>query len=317
MDINDYKPRGRINNRHLISLMDYTTDEIYEILHLAIQLKNQNKKNIPHKILQGKTLALIFAKSSTRTRISFEMGMRQLGGDTVFLSTNELQVGRGESMYDTANVLSRMGLAGIMIRTFSQEDVVDLARYGNMPVVNGLTDIEHPCQALADILTIYEHLGRLSGVKIAYLGDGNNVTHSLMMIGAKLGMKVTAVCPEGYQPLAEITKYCQNISKDIVVTSDIKSGVMDADIIYTDVHFSMGQIKDPDKQAALMPYQVNKKVMELTGKKTLFMHCLPAHRGEEVTADVIDSDISVVFDEAENRLHAQKAILALLLSDCH
>ena len=315
MNFLDYKPTGKIKNKHMLTLKDYTTEEIYEILHLAIRLKKEYKQGIEHKILNGKTLAMIFAKSSTRTRVSFYMGMRQLGGDSMFLSTNDIQLGRSETIEDTAKVISRMGLSGIMIRTFKQSDVENLAIHGTIPIINGLTDDYHPCQALADILTLFEHKGKISGLKIAYLGDGNNVTHSLMIICAKLGIKFAAVCPEGFQPNPEITDYCKSIGGDIIVTDNIDEGVKDSDVLYTDVFFSMGQEKTKEKELALMPYQVNMEVYNKAKKDCITMHCLPAHRGEEVTADVLDGKMSVVFDEAENRLHAQKAVLALLLQN--
>ncbi len=314
-DLMDYKPTGKIQNKHLLTLKDYSREEIYELLHLAIKLKKEYKAGKKHDILDGKTLAMIFAKSSTRTRVSFYMGMRQLGGDSLFLSTNDIQLGRSETIEDTAKVISRMGLSGIMIRTFLQSDVEALAEHGTIPVINGLTDDYHPCQALADVLTLFEHKGKIAGQKMAYLGDGNNVTHSLMIISAKLGMKFAAVCPKGYEPSEEILEYCRSIGGDITVTADIPEGVKDADVLYTDVFFSMGQQKSQEKEQALMPYQVNMDIYKMAKPGCITMHCLPAHRGEEVTEDVLDGPMSVVFDEAENRLHAQKAVLALLLKD--
>lgn len=314
MDIMDYKPTGKIQNKHLLTLIDYSREEIYELLHLAIKLKKDYKNGVPCDILAGKNLAMIFAKSSTRTRVSFYMGMKQLGGDAMFLSTNDIQLGRSETIEDTAKVISRMGLSGIMIRTFLQSDVQALAYHGSIPVINGLTDDYHPCQALADVLTLYEHKGKIAGQKIAYLGDGNNVTNSLMIISAKLGIKFAAVCPIGYQPNEKIVEYCRSIGGDIVVTDDIDSGVKNADVLYTDVFFSMGQHVTQEKREALMPYQLNMQIYNKANDGCITMHCLPAHRGEEVTAEILDGPMSVVFDEAENRLHAQKAVLALLLS---
>lgn len=313
MDLMDYKPTGKIRNKHLLTLKDYSREEIYELLHLAIKLKKEYKAGVKHDILSGKTLAMIFAKSSTRTRVSFYMGMRQLGGDSLFLSTNDIQLGRSETIEDTAKVISRMGLSGIMIRTFLQSDVEALAEHGTIPVINGLTDDYHPCQALADVLTLFEHKAKIAGQKMAYLGDGNNVTHSLMIISAKLGMKFAAVCPKGYEPNEKIVEYCRAIGGDITVTSDIAEGVKDSDVLYTDVFFSMGQQKSKEKEEALMPYQLNMDIYKMAKPDCITMHCLPAHRGEEVTEDVLDGPMSVVFDEAENRLHAQKAVLALLL----
>lgn len=314
MDLMDYTPTGKILNKHLLTLMDYSREEIYEILHLALKIKKDYKEGRPCDILKGKILAMIFAKSSTRTRVSFYMGMKQLGGDSLFLSTNDIQLGRSETIEDTSKVISRMGLSGIMIRTFLQSDVEALAAHGTIPVINGLTDDYHPCQALADILTLFEHKGKIAGQKMAYLGDGNNVTHSLMIICSKLGMKFAAVCPKGYEPSAKITEYCKSIGGDITITDNIDEGVKDADVLYTDVFFSMGQHITEEKEAALMPYQLNMNIYNKAKEGCITMHCLPAHRGEEVTADVLDGPMSVVFDEAENRLHAQKAVLALLLN---
>ncbi len=313
MDLINYKPTGVIQNKHFLTLMDYSKQEIFELLHLAIQLKKEYKSGMPSDILAGKNLAMIFAKSSTRTRVSFYMGMKQLGGDAMFLSTNDIQLGRSETIEDTAKVISRMGLSGIMIRTFLQSDVKALAYHGSIPVINGLTDDFHPCQALADILTLYEHKGKILGQKIAYLGDGNNVTNSLMIICAKLGVKFAAVCPKGYQPDKEIVEYCRSIGGDILVTDNIDMGVKGADVLYTDVFFSMGQHITQKKREALMPYQLNMQVYKKANDGCITMHCLPAHRGEEVTAEILDGPMSVVFDEAENRLHAQKAVLAMLL----
>ncbi|MFW5780631.1 MAG: ornithine carbamoyltransferase, partial [Bacillota bacterium] len=228
---------------------------------------------------------------------------------------NDIQLGRSETIEDTAKVISRMGLSGIMIRTFLQSDVEALAKHGSIPVINGLTDDYHPCQALADILTLYEHKKKISNIKMAYLGDGNNVTHSLMIISAKLGIKFAAVCPKGYQPDPQITKYCLDLGGDITVTDNIKEGVKGSDVLYTDVFFSMGQAKDKQKENSLMPYQLNMDIYKMAKPDCITMHCLPAHRGEEVTEDILDGKMSVVFDEAENRLHAQKAVLALLMGN--
>lgn len=313
MDIMDYKPTGKIKNNHLLTLKDYSREEIYEILSLAIKLKKDYKKGKKSNLLKRKTLAMIFAKSSTRTRVSFFMGMNQLGGESLFLSTNDIQLGRSETIEDTAKVISRMGLAGIMIRTFKQSDAEALATHGSIPVINGLTDDYHPCQALADIMTLYEHKGKIAGQKMAYLGDGNNVTHSLMIICAKLGVEFVAVCPKGYEPDLHITEYCKKIGGNISVTDNIDEGVKNCDVLYTDVFFSMGQKVSKEKENALMPYQLNMDIYKKAKKDCITMHCLPAHRGEEVTEEILDGKMSVVFDEAENRLHAQKAVLALLL----
>ncbi|MDE7164978.1 MAG: ornithine carbamoyltransferase [Clostridiales bacterium] len=312
MDVSSYKPKGRIEHKHLLNLLDYSTSDIYEILHLAGSLKTAFHKGKKHELLKGKTLAMIFSKSSTRTRVSFEMGMQQLGGHSLFLSSNDIQLGRGETIHDTACVLSRYGIDGIMIRTFKQSDVEELARYGTFSVINGLTDDFHPCQALADIFTAYEKYGHLNGIKLSYFGDGNNMAHSLMLAGAKTGMEVCICSPEGYKPNPDITAAAQKFGK-VTVTDNVEEAATGADVLYTDVFFSMGQAKDPKKEKALMPYQVNGSVMAMAKKDAVFMHCLPAHRGEEVTEDVIDSERSVIFQEAENRLHVQKAIMCLLM----
>lgn len=312
MDLSDYKPKGKLENKHLLTLLDYSVNEIYEILALALKLKNLQRRGKKHEYLKGKTLAMIFSKSSTRTRVSFEQGIRQLGGNALFLSSNDIQLGRGETIHDTAKVLSRFNIDGIMIRTFKQSDVEDLAKYGDMPVINGLTDDFHPCQALADLLTVYEAFGRLEGKKLAYFGDGNNMAHSLMIGGAKVGMEVAICSPKGFQPNPEITAAAEKFGK-VVVTDNVDEAIANADAVYTDVFFSMGQDKDPAKEQALMPYQVNAELMAKANKDAIFLHCLPAHRGEEVTADVIDGAQSVIFEQAENRLHAQKAVMALLM----
>lgn len=312
MDVSSYKPKGRIEHRHLLNLLDYSTADIYEILHLSQSLKTAFKRGKKHELLRGKTLAMIFSKSSTRTRVSFEMGMHQLGGHSLFLSSNDIQLGRGETIQDTAKVLSRYGIDGVMIRTFLQSDVEQLACHGTFSVINGLTDDFHPCQALTDVFTLFEHYGKLNGIKLAYFGDGNNMAHSLMLAGAKTGMNICICSPKGYQPDPEITAVAQKFG-NVTVTDDVKEAAADADALYTDVFFSMGQQKDKAKESALMPYQVNADVLSMAKKDAVFMHCLPAHRGEEVTEDVIDSTHSIVFEEAENRLHVQKAVMCLLM----
>ena len=314
MDLHDYKPTGKILQRHLLTLIDYSKNDIYEILHLALKLKNWQKKGKKFEPLKGKTLAMIFAKSSTRTRISFEQGIKQLGGTSLFLSSADIQLGRGETIGDTAKVLSRYNIDGVMIRTFKQSDVEELAHSGDFHVINGLTDDHHPCQALADIMTAYEVFGALNGVKLTFVGDGNNVCNSLMIAGAKVGMDVTCCCPSGFEPKQSIVETARKFgSGKIAVTDNLDEAVIGARVIYTDVFFSMGQAVEPAKSAALEPYQVTAAVMQKAAKDAIFMHCLPAHRGEEVAAEVIDGSQSRVFDEAENRLHVQKAIMALLM----
>ena len=314
MSIQSYSCVGHIENRHLLTLCDYCTEEIYEILHTARRLKQRYRAGERLTPLAGKTLALIFAKSSTRTRVSFEMGMRQLGGDALFLSTNDIQLGRGEPISDTVRVLERYGIDGIMIRTFAQSDVEALARYGHIPVINGLTDLCHPCQVLADLLTVWERFGSLEGRKLVFFGDGNNMANSLMVGCAKCGMEVVIACPEGYEPDANFLKIAQRHA-EVSVSHDPREAARHADVLYTDVFFSMGQKPAPEKCAAMMPFQVNAELAALAKPDHIFLHCLPAHRGEEVTADVIDGPRSAIFDEAENRLHAQKAVLYLLMKD--
>lgn len=312
MDINKYKVQDKINNKHLLTLLDYSVEDIFEILHTAKRIKAEHKAGILNTSCKGKTLALIFAKSSTRTRVSFEMGIRQLGGNGLFLSSNDIQLGRGETIHDTVKTLERFDINGIMIRTFKQSDVEDLAKYGSIPIINGLTDLCHPCQVLADILTAWEHFGYLKGLKIAYFGDGNNMANSLLIGCAKCGMDVCVACPDNLKPdnkfINEAKKYA-----NITITSDPVKAATNADILYTDVFFSMGQKTEKEKYDSLMNYQVNKNLFSYAKKQAIFMHCLPAHRGEEVTKDIIDSNVSVVFDEAENRLHAQKAVIYHLL----
>lgn len=312
MDISLYKRKGVVANKHMLTLANYSVNEIYEIIHTAVMLKQKQHAGKKHEYLKGKTLAMIFAKSSTRTRVSFEQGIKQLGGTALVLRQDDIQLGRGETIHDTACVLSRYGIDGVMIRTFKQSDVEELAKYGSFSVINGLTDDFHPCQALADIFTLYETYGQLNGVKLAYFGDGNNMAHSLMLAGAKTGMNVCICAPKGFQPNPEITEAAQKFG-NVTVTDNVEEAATDADALYTDVFFSMGQAKDPAKEKALMPYQVNAKVLGMAKKDAVFMHCLPAHRGEEVTEDVIDSTHSIIFQEAENRLHVQKAVMCLLM----
>lgn len=318
IDLLNYKPQKEFSQKHLLRLSDYSSDEILQVLSLALKLKKQLKEGVRPPLLAGKILAMIFTKSSTRTRVSFEAGIYQLGGTAQFLSSNDIQLGRGEPISDTAQVLSRM-VDGIMIRTFKQSDVEDLAKYGTIPVINGLTDLLHPCQILADLMTYYEHKGSFSG-KMAFIGDGNNVANSLLMGCAKLGLDISVACPEGFEPDAGVLAVAKEAASQsgakLVITHDPKEAVIDADAVYTDVWASMGQESGaPDKYKHFTAYQVNAELMSLCKKDYIFLHCLPAHRGEEVTADIIDGPNSVVFDEAENRLHAQKAVMVLLMQD--
>lgn len=318
MNLLTYQPQKAFAQKHMLRLSDYTSDEILQVLSLALKLKKQMKEGLRPALLQGKVLAMIFTKSSTRTRVSFEAGIYQLGGTAQFLSSNDIQLGRGEPISDTAKVLSRM-VDGIMIRTFAQSDVDDLAKYGSIPVINGLTDLLHPCQILADLMTYYEYKGSFDG-KMAFVGDGNNVANSLLVGCAKVGLDVSIGCPKGFEPDAGILALAQEAAKQsgsvITITDDPKEAVSGATAVYTDVWASMGQEADADeKHAHFTAYQVNTELMALADKDAIFLHCLPAHRGEEVSAAVIDGTQSAVFDEAENRLHAQKAVMALLMQD--
>ncbi len=302
----------------LISLNDLSTAEILELLDLADKLKKDNKEGREHHILKGQTLGMIFTKSSTRTRVSFEVGMYQLGGSALFLSSNDIQLGRGEPISDTAQVLSRF-LNGIMIRTFKHSDVIELAEYASIPVINGLTDDEHPCQVLADLQTIREKKGTLKGLKLAYIGDGNNMAHSLLHGCAKTGIDVAIASPDGYTCGEKFVKDAEAAAalsgSKVLMTSDPAAAIKDADVVYTDTWASMGQESEKEERARIFaPYQVNKELFSLAKKDAIFLHCLPAYRGYEVTEDVIDGSNSAIFDEAENRLHAQKAVLVKLMS---
>jgi ornithine carbamoyltransferase len=288
------------------------------MLDFAAELKQKQKRGEPHELLKGMTLAMIFQKSSTRTRVSFEVGMFQLGGHALYLNAGDLQLGRGETIADTGRVLGRY-VDGIMIRTFAQSDVEELAEHAPVPVINGLTDLLHPCQILADLLTVREHKGRLAGLKLAYVGDGNNVCHSLLFGCAKTGVHISVASPEGYQPREEIVATARDDAGEtgatVTITTDPAEAVSGADVVVTDVWASMGQ--ENEQQARLKvfaPYQVNGRLVAGAKPDYIFLHCLPAHRGEEVAAEIIDGPHSVVFDEAENRLHAQKAVMALLMA---
>jgi ornithine carbamoyltransferase len=294
--------------KHLLKLMDLTTDEIVDILDLGDRLKYENKNAITHHHLEGKTLGMIFNKASTRTRVSFEVGMAQLGGRALFLSANDLQIGRGEPVEDTARVLSRY-LDCIMIRTYDQQEVEQFAAYSSIPVINGLTDSYHPCQVLADLMTIREHKGCLQKLKLCYLGSGNNVANSLIVGGIKAGMKVSAACPPYCQPDREVTQWAER-QGNFVLTDNCYEAAQDADVICTDTWVSMGQERNSDELLEkLKQYQVNDKLMEAADKNAMVLHCLPAYRGREITAKVFEEHAGEIFDEAENRLHVQKAVL--------
>ena len=299
---------------HLLKLMDLSSKQINEILNLADQLKFEKKNGIEHHLLKGKTLGMIFSKSSTRTRVSFEVGMYDLGGSALFLSSRDLQIGRGEPVQDTARVLSRY-LDGIMIRTFAQQEVEDLAKHGSIPIINGLTDYCHPCQVLADLMTIREYKGGFAGNKLCYIGDGNNMTNSLIVGGIKTGMEVSVACPKGYEPDAELMRWASENGK-FTCTDDVLEAAKGADVLYTDVWASMGQEAEAEARKKIFKeYQINAKVMSVANEKAMVLHCLPAHREEEITAEVFEAHANEIFDEAENRLHAQKAVLVKCLGN--
>ncbi|AFH59246.1 ornithine carbamoyltransferase [Paenibacillus caseinilyticus] len=306
-----------LKGRDFIGLVDYAPEEIQYLIDLAINLKKKNQAGEVFQPLKGKTLGMIFEKSSTRTRVSFEVGMYQLGGHALFLSKNDLQLGRGETIHDTAQTMSRY-LDGIMIRTYAHRTVIELARGATVPVINGLTDLSHPCQALADYQTIQEKKGRLQGLKMAYIGDGNNMVHSLMMGAAKLGMNFAVATPQGYEPDSEVLELSREAASkagsSIWVGTDPVEAIADADVVYTDVWASMGfEAEQKERELAFKNFQVNEALVKYAKKDYLFMHCLPAHRGEEVSEGVIDGVNSVIFDQAENRLHAQKAVMAAIM----
>ena len=300
--------------KHLLKLMDLSEKEILELLNTADQLKYEKHNGIEHHHLKGKTLGMIFSKSSTRTRVSFEVGMYDLGGQALFLSSANTQIGRGEPVEDTARVLSRY-LDGIMIRTFDQEEVENLAKYGSIPIINGLTDYCHPCQVLADLMTIREHKVTLAGNKLVFVGDGNNMANSLIVGGIKTGMEVAISCPKTHQPDPEIMKWASENGK-FTCTDDVLAACQDADVLYTDVWASMGQEEEAaERKKIFAGYQINDAVMAVAKPDAMVLHCLPAHREEEITAKVFEAHANEIFDEAENRLHAQKAVLVALMGD--
>lgn len=299
--------------KHLLKMLDLSKEEILDILNLADQLKYENKNGIEHHILKGKTLGMIFQKSSTRTRVSFETGMYQLGGQALFLSNRDLQIGRGEPIQDTARVLSRY-LDGIMIRTFEQKEVEDLAKYGSIPVINGLTDFCHPCQVLADLMTIREFKGRFEGLKMCYIGDGNNMANSLIVGGLKVGMEVSIACPKDYQPAAEVLEFAKGYGDKFSMTDVPLEAAKDADVLFTDVWTSMGEEAETEKRKiAFKGYQINDDIMAVAKADAMVQHCLPAHREEEITEKVFEAHANEIFEEAENRLHAQKAVMVKVM----
>lgn len=299
--------------KHLLKLLDLSKEEIIDILNLADQLKYENKNGITHHVLKGKTLGMIFQKSSTRTRVSFETGMYQLGGQALFLSNRDLQIGRGEPVQDTARVLSRY-IDGIMIRTFAQQEVEDLAKYGSIPIINGLTDFCHPCQVLADLMTIREYKGRFDGLKMCYIGDGNNMANSLIVGGLKVGMDVSIACPEGYRPDAEVLEFAKQYEGKFSMTDKPIEAANGADVLFTDVWTSMGEEAETEKRKiAFAGYQINDEIMAAANEGAMVQHCLPAHREEEITEKVFEAHADEIFDEAENRLHAQKAVMVKVM----
>jgi len=303
-----------LKGRHFTRVADWTRDELLATLDFADDLKARQQRREEHHLLPGRTLAMIFQKPSTRTRVSFEVGMVQLGGHALYLAAGDLQLGRGETLRDTANVLSRY-VDGIMIRTFAQDDVEELARHASVPVINGLTDISHPCQALADVMTIRERLGRLEGVTVAYLGDGNNVCASLMVACAKLGMPFVAATPEGYEPWEEAVEIAREAGGEIELTHDPREAARGADVLYTDVWTSMGQDEERERRLRdLDGYGIDRELVALANDDAIVLHCLPAHYGEEITEEVLYGPQSAVWDEAENRLHSQKGLLGLVIS---
>ena len=299
--------------KHLLKLLDLSKEEITELLDLADRLKAETKAGVEHHILKGKTLGMIFEKSSTRTRVSFETGMYQLGGHALFLSSRDLQIGRGEPMEDTARVLSRY-LDGIMIRTFEQKEVEDLAEYGSIPIINGLTDFCHPCQVLADLMTIREFKGRFEGLKMCYIGDGNNMANSLIVGGLKVGMEVSIACPKDYQPAAEVLEFAKGYGDKFSMTDVPLEAAKDADVLFTDVWTSMGEEAETEKRKiAFKGYQINDDIMAVAKADAMVQHCLPAHREEEITEKVFEAHANEIFEEAENRLHAQKAVMVKVM----
>ncbi|MBQ7921483.1 MAG: ornithine carbamoyltransferase [Clostridia bacterium] len=300
--------------KDLLKMADLSASEIYEILDLAAKLKYETRHGIKHHILEGQSLGMIFQKSSTRTRVSFETGIYQLGGQALFLSPRDLQIGRGEPLEDTARVLSRY-LSGIMIRTFAQQEVEDLAKYCSIPIINGLTDYCHPCQILADLLTIREFKGGFDGLKMCYIGDGNNMANSLIVGGLTVGMGVAIACPNAYQPDPQVLAFAEKYPGKFLMTEDVHEAAAGADVLFTDVWASMGQEEEAaERRKVFTGYQINQSVLDVAHKDVMVQHCLPAHRGEEITADVFEAHANEIFEEAENRLHAQKAVMVKLMA---
>ena len=301
--------------KNLLKLLDLSTEEIIGILDLADQLKYERKHNIPHELLKGQTLGMIFQKPSTRTRVSFETGMYQLGGHALFLSSRDLQIGRGEPVQDTARVLSRY-LDGIMIRTFEQKEVEDLAKFGSIPVINGLTDFCHPCQVLADLMTIREKFGSFSGLKMCFIGDGNNMANSLIVGGLKVGMNVAVATPDGYKPDGAVLEFTKGYGDKFALETDPFMAASGADILITDTWTSMGEEAEKEERKKIFKdYQINRQLLAAANAGAMVQHCLPAYRGQEITEEVFEEHADEIFNEAENRLHAQKAVMVKLMKN--
>lgn len=312
MDINRYVPKFRIRQANLLNLTDLTAEEIFEFLYAAREMKKRFRVGENYPALRGKTVALLFGNASTRTRITFEMGIRQLGGDYLFLPKGETQLSRGESIKDTAVMLGRYGISAVVLRAFTEAQVHEFAQYSTVPVLNGISEASHPLQVLSDLFTVWEKKGRLDDLKLAYIGDGNNVANSLIMGCSKVNMDVAIASPHGYSPARSVVERAMQYG-NALITDDVAEAVKGADIVYTDVFISMSEEDDEQKKRTLARYRVTPEVMALAKEDAVFMHCMPVRRGEEVSAEVIDGPRSIVYDQAENRLHLNKAALALLV----
>ena len=312
MDINRYVPKFRIRQANLLNLTDLTAEEIFEFLYAAREMKKRFRVGENYPALRGKTVALLFGNASTRTRITFEMGIRQLGGDYLFLPKGETQLSRGESIKDTAVMLGRYGISAVVLRAFTEAQVHEFAQYSTVPVLNGISEASHPLQVLSDLFTVWEKKGRLDDLKLAYIGDGNNVANSLIMGCSKVNMDVAIASPHGYSPARSVVERAMQYG-NVLITDDVAEAVKGADIVYTDVFISMSEEDDEQKKRKLARYRVTPEVMALAKEDAVFMHCMPARRGKEVSAEVIDGPRSIVYDQAENRLHLNKAALALLV----
>ena len=311
MDINRYVPKFRIRQSNLLNLTDLTAEEIFEFLYAAREMKKRFRVGENYPALRGKTVALLFGNASTRTRITFEMGIRQLGGDYLFLPKGETQLSRGESIKDTAVMLGRYGISAVVLRAFTEAQVHEFAQYSTVPVLNGISEASHPLQVLSDLFTVWEKKGRLDDLKLAYIGDGNNVANSLIMGCSKVNMDVAIASPHGYSPARALVERAMQFG-DVLITDDVAEAVANADVVYTDVFISMNEEDDTEKKRILSRYRVTNEVMKFAKPDAVFMHCMPVHRGEEVSAEVVDGPQSIFYDQAENRLHLNKAALALL-----